>query len=77
MGRYRRQTTETAGFYNTAGFNGDRCAFLSIPARHDVAQRVDSAFAPASSPAARQEEEEAAELAIDLAYGLAKRSLPP
>ena len=37
-------TTETAGFYNTVGFNDDTRAFLSIPARHDVARRVDCAF---------------------------------
>ncbi len=44
MMRYREQTTETAGFYNTVGFNDDTRAFLSIPARHDVARRVDCAF---------------------------------
>ena len=42
--RFREQTTETAGFYNTVGFNDDTRAFLSIPARHDVARRVDCAF---------------------------------
>ena len=41
MRRFREQTTETAGFYNTVGFNDDTRAFLSIPARHDVARRVD------------------------------------
>src|SRR6185369_4456299 len=40
MMRFRQQTTETAGFYNTVGFNDDTRAFLSIPARHDVARRV-------------------------------------
>ena len=39
MLRFREQTTETAGFYNTVGFNDDTRAFLSIPARHDVARR--------------------------------------
>ena len=42
--RFREQATETAGFYNTVGFNDDTRAFLSIPARHDVARRVDCAF---------------------------------
>ena len=42
--RFREQTTETAGFYNTVGFNDDTRAFLSIPARHDVARRVDAAY---------------------------------
>ncbi len=42
MTRYRQQVTETAGIYNTAGFNDDTRAFCSIPARHDVARRVDA-----------------------------------
>ena len=44
MRRFRELTTETAGFYNTVGFNDDTRAFLSIPARHDMARRVDCAF---------------------------------
>ena len=44
MKRYRRQITETAGFYNTAGFNDDTRAFLSIPARHDLARRLDANY---------------------------------
>ena len=42
MTRFRYQVTETAGIYNTAGFNDDTRAFSSIPARHDVARRVDA-----------------------------------
>lgn len=44
MTRFRQQTTETAGIYNTAGFNDDTRAFCSIPARHDLARRVDANF---------------------------------
>ena len=44
MTRFRYQVTETAGIYNTAGFNDDTRAFPSIPARHDVARRVDANF---------------------------------
>src|SRR3546814_17871061 len=44
MWRYRRQVTETAGFYNTVGFNDDPRAFPSIPARHAVARRIDCAY---------------------------------
>ena len=44
MTRYRKMVTETAGFYNTVGFNDDTRAFVSIPARHDVARRVDANF---------------------------------
>jgi glucuronate isomerase len=74
MWRHRRQTTETAGFYNTVGFNDDTRAFLSIPARHDVARRVDCAFLAELVATGRLEEDEAAELAVDLAHGLAKRA---
>jgi glucuronate isomerase len=42
MQRFRAMTTETAGIWNTAGFNDDTRAFCSIPARHDLARRVDS-----------------------------------
>ena len=34
MTRFREQVTETAGIYNTAGFNDDTRAFCSIPARN-------------------------------------------
>ena len=44
MMRYRMNVTETAGFYNTVGFNDDTRAFPSIPARHDLARRVDANF---------------------------------
>jgi glucuronate isomerase len=40
MTRFRQRTTETAGIYNTVGFNDDTRAFCSIPARHDLARRV-------------------------------------
>src|SRR6185503_3148553 len=42
MRRYRDQVMETAGLYNTVGFNDDTRAFPSIPARHDLARRVDA-----------------------------------
>jgi glucuronate isomerase len=74
MMRFREQTTETAGFYNTVGFNDDTRAFLSIPARHDMARRVDCAFLARLVAEHRLAEDEAAELAADLAYNLAKRA---
>ena len=74
MRRFRERTTETAGFYNTAGFNDDTRAFLSIPARHDVARRMDCAWLAQLVAEHRMGEDEAAELAPDLAYGLAKRA---
>jgi glucuronate isomerase len=72
MRRFREQTTETAGFYNTVGFNDDTRAFLSIPARHDVARRVDCAFLARLVAEHRLDEDEAAETAVDLAYRLPK-----
>jgi len=72
MRRFRNQMTETAGFYNTVGFNDDTRAFLSIPARHDVARRIDCGFLAQLVAEHRLEEWEAAELAVDLSYNLAK-----
>ncbi|KGB56117.1 Uronate isomerase [Sphingopyxis sp. LC81] len=72
MRRFRSHTTETAGFYNTVGFNDDTRAFLSIPARHDVARRIDCGFLAQLVAEHRMEEWEAAELAVDLSYNLAK-----
>jgi glucuronate isomerase len=74
MRRFRQMTTETAGFYNTVGFNDDTRAFLSIPARHDVARRMDCGFLAELVADHRLAEDEAAELAQDLSYGLAKRA---
>jgi glucuronate isomerase len=74
MRRFREMTTETAGFYNTVGFNDDTRAFLSIPARHDVARRVDCAFLARLVAEGRLGDWEAAELAQDLAYRLVKRA---
>lgn len=74
MRRFRRACTETAGFYNTVGFNDDTRAFLSIPARHDVARRIDCGFLAELVAEHRIEDWEAAELAHDLTYGLAKKA---
>ncbi|MGW8203594.1 glucuronate isomerase [Sphingomonas bisphenolicum] len=72
MRRFRERMTETAGFYNTVGFNDDTRAFLSIPARHDVARRMDCAWLAQLVAEHRLEEDEAFELARALAYDLAK-----
>ena len=72
--RFRELTTETAGFYNTVGFNDDTRAFPSIPARHDVARRVDCAFLARLVIEGQLRDDEAAELAHDLAYRLAKKA---
>jgi len=72
MRYYRERVTETAGFYNTVGFNDDTRAFPSIPARHDVARRIDCAFLARLTAEHRLEEDEALEIATDLAYRLPK-----
>jgi glucuronate isomerase len=74
MRRFREATTETAGFYNTVGFNDDTRAFCSIPARHDVARRVDCAYLATLVATGRLPEDEAFEVAHDLAYRLAKQA---
>ena len=74
MMRFREQVTETAGFYNTVGFNDDTRAFLSIPARHDVARRTDAAFLARLVAEHRLEEDEAFELAQELTVGLVRKA---
>ena len=74
MMRFREQATETAGFYNTVGFNDDTRAFLSIPARHDVARRVDCAFLGRLVGEHRLDEDEARELILDLTVNLVKKA---
>lgn len=74
MLRFRELTTETAGFYNTVGFNDDTRAYLSIPARHDVARRCDCTYLAKLVAEHRLGEDEAAEVAYDLAYRLAKEA---
>ena len=72
MQRFREDVIETAGFYNTVGFNDDTRAFMSIPARHDVARRMDCRFLATLVVEHKIDEDEAFELAPLLAYGLAK-----
>jgi len=74
MRRFRETTTETCGFYNTAGFNDDTRAFCSIPARHDVARRVDCGYLATLVATGRMREEDAADVSQSLTYGLAKKA---
>ncbi|WP_010214556.1 glucuronate isomerase [Sphingomonas sp. PAMC 26621] len=74
MRRFREMTTETAGFYNTVGFNDDTRAFLSIPARHDVARRVDCGFLARLVAEHRIADWEALDLAHELTGGLVRRA---
>ncbi|MCC2604694.1 glucuronate isomerase [Planctobacterium marinum] len=74
MLRFRQQTTETAGFYNTVGFNDDTRAFLSIPARHDVARRVDCRYLAELVCNHQISFDEAKQIAYQLTYGLVKKA---
>jgi glucuronate isomerase len=74
MTRFRRQTTETAGIENTAGFTDDTRAFCSIPARHDLARRVDANYLGGLVARHVIDMTDASEMARALAYGLAKRA---
>jgi glucuronate isomerase len=74
MTRYRQQVTETAGLYNTAGFNDDTRAFCSIPARHDLSRRVDANFLAGLDARHRIDMDDARVLARALAYDLAKET---
>lgn len=74
MRRFREMTTETAGFYNTVGFNDDTRAFLSIPARHDVARRIDCGFLARLVAEHRLADWEAADLARELTDRLVRRA---
>jgi glucuronate isomerase len=70
MRRFLDQVVETAGIYNTAGFNDDTRAFPSIPARHDVWRRVCCSWLAGQVAQAVIDFDEAAEMAHDLAYRL-------
>ena len=72
MTRFRRHTTETAGIANTAGFTDDTRAFCSIPARHDLARRVDANYLGGLVARHVIGLDDAREMAKALAYGLAK-----
>ncbi|MGR3502384.1 glucuronate isomerase [Pseudaestuariivita sp.] len=74
MRRFRQAVTETAGFWNTAGFNDDTRALLSIPARHDVARRCDAAYLADLVTTHRLGEEDATQIAPLLARDLAKEA---
>ncbi|MBK7629515.1 MAG: glucuronate isomerase [Ignavibacteriales bacterium] len=74
MMRFRRMVTETAGFYNTVGFNDDTRAFISIPARHDLARRVDSNYLGELVAKHIVSLNEAMIVAKDLTYNLVKKA---
>ena len=74
MRRFRERTTETAGIYKTAGFNDDTRAFCSIPARHDLARRMDANYLAGLVARHVIDESDARAMARALAYDLAKQA---
>jgi glucuronate isomerase len=74
MARYFDQVMETAGLYNTAGFNDDTRAFCSIPARHDVWRRASANWLAGLVVRHIIDENDANEMIQDMAVNLAKRA---
>ena len=74
MIRYRQQVMETAGLYNTVGFNDDTRAYPSIPARHDLARRIDANWIAGLVVLGIIDMTDAEEMIKAAAYDLAKRA---
>ena len=74
MMRFRTLVSETAGLYNTVGFNDDTRAFPSIPARHDLARRVDASWIADLVVRQIVDLDDAEEMIEAAAYSLAKRA---
>lgn len=74
MARYFDQVMETAGIYNTAGFNDDTRAFCSIPARHDVWRRASANWLAGLVVRHIVDENDANEMIQELAVRLARRA---
>ncbi|MFW5691677.1 MAG: glucuronate isomerase [Chloroflexota bacterium] len=74
MRRYFDRVMETAGIYNTAGFNDDTRAFPSIPARHDVWRRASADWLAGLLARGLIDQDDAETMLYEMAYGLAKRA---
>jgi glucuronate isomerase len=74
MARYFDQVMETAGLYNTVGFNDDTRAFCSIPARHDVWRRAAANWIAGLFVRGMVDMDDAVEMVTDLTYRLARRA---
>lgn len=72
--RFREKTTEIAGFYRGSGFIDDTRAFLSIPARHEMARRVDSLYLARLVSAGRITVEQARSIAVDLVDAIPRKA---
>lgn len=74
MRRYFEMLVETAGLYNTAGFNDDTRAYPSIPARHDVWRRASADWLAGLVLRHIIDERDAREMIADMAYRLVKHT---
>ncbi len=74
MRRYFESVIETAGIYNTAGFNDDTRAFLSIPARHDVWRRACADWLAGLVSRHIVDEDDARAMIVDMSYNLARQT---
>ncbi len=72
MSRFRKLVSETAGIYNTAGFNDDTRAYPSIPVRHDLSRRVDANWIAELVVRDIVDMDDAQEMIVDTAYRLTK-----
>ncbi|MHA1216609.1 MAG: glucuronate isomerase, partial [Candidatus Thorarchaeota archaeon] len=74
MTRFRQQAMETAGLYNTVGFNDDTRAFPSIPARHDLSRRVDANWLASLVVRGIVDMDDALDMVQDTAHRLARKA---
>ncbi|MFN8471166.1 MAG: glucuronate isomerase [Anaerolineae bacterium] len=74
MRRFFDNVVETAGLYNTVGFNDDTRAFASIPARHDLWRRVACNWIAGLFVEGVIDMDDAREMALDMSYRLAKQA---
>jgi len=72
--RYRQQVVETAGLYNTVGFNDDSHSLVAIPARHDLWRRVDANWLAGLVVRGIVDMDDAQEMMYASAYRLAKQA---
>lgn len=72
MARFFDQVMETAGLYNTVGFNDDTRAFCSIPARHDLWRRAAANWIAGLMVRGILDLDDALEMMIDISYSLVK-----
>lgn len=72
--RFRRAVTDTIGFYRGSGFIDDTRAFLSIPARHDMARRIDCNFLAELVFEGRISLDQAMQIASDLVVAVPRKA---